>query len=67
MMSEKAKTRLEAIGRQLGGESGGLAAIKTIAGKPDGPRAAGKVVIITGNVTLPTHTSSWSVGSSRWI
>jgi len=48
-MSEKAKNGLQAIGKQLGGDSS-VAAIKTMAGESNGPRAQGKVVIITGNV-----------------
>ncbi|KAK3386902.1 hypothetical protein B0H63DRAFT_142043 [Podospora didyma] len=48
-MSESAKRRVEAIGNQLAPSSGsGLPAIKKIAPDSNGPRVAGKVIIITG-------------------
>ena len=49
-MADKAKSRLQAIGEQLGGgESRAMPAIKEIAAKSTGPRAKDKVIIITGN------------------
>ncbi|KAI1281743.1 putative 3-oxoacyl-reductase FabG [Xylaria sp. FL0933] len=53
-MSDIAKQRIAALGSQLSpqnnssGESEGIPAIKKIAGKSNGPRVSGKVVIITG-------------------
>ena len=44
-MSESAKRRVQAIGNQL---SPPETVIKKIAGDSDGPRAIGKVVIVTG-------------------
>ncbi|RWA06413.1 hypothetical protein EKO27_g8696 [Xylaria grammica] len=50
-MSDVAKQRIAALGSQLSPQSNGLGAlpaIKRVAGKPNGPRVPGKVVIITG-------------------
>lgn len=63
-MSDQAKQRIEAIGKQL---SPGIAAIKKIAGPSNGPRVMGKVVIITGaDDLLPSriHPYPYSYASS---
>ena len=47
-MSETAKRRIAAIGRELGASSGTIPPIIKVAPESNGPRVAGKVVIITG-------------------
>ncbi|KAI1128497.1 putative 3-oxoacyl-reductase FabG [Nemania abortiva] len=50
-MSDTAKQRIAALGSQLSPQSsssGGIPAIKKVAGTTNGPRVPGKVVIITG-------------------
>lgn len=49
-MSNVAKDRIEALGKQLSpaANSNGASAPKRIAGPSNGPRLAGKVAIITG-------------------
>jgi hypothetical protein len=53
-MSGTAKRRIEAIGKQLspGPTFEGIPLIKKIAGASDAKRAQGKVVIITGRVSI---------------
>ncbi|KAH0602019.1 hypothetical protein MHUMG1_00898 [Metarhizium humberi] len=47
-MADQAQKRITAIGQQLEPSPGGLPPIVKVAGKSNGPRAEGKVVIITG-------------------
>lgn len=49
-MADKAKQRIDALGKQLDHE---IPAIKKVAGNSSGPRVQGKVIIITG-AALPS-------------
>lgn len=60
-MSESAKQRLEAIGKQLAPD--GVPSIIQVAPASNGPKAQGKVVIITGRV----HILSLSLSLSYYL
>jgi len=53
-MTDSAKRRVEAIGNHLAASASGLPSITQVAPESAGPRATGKVVIITGTAILTT-------------
>ena len=51
-MSESARQRIQAIGNHLAADKNAIPPVIKVAGDSNGPRVTGKVVIITGKLSI---------------